>query len=112
MVGTPSSIREEICLFQLPPELRGSAGSHTVSEVEDWSNLCQLHVLGVVKRDQSMDVSFVRQFKFNALTLLDTVLFGTLEVLTLFLLAGDALNALVVVVLVRGASGGVGALCR
>lgn len=59
-----------------------------------------------------MDVSFVRQSNFSALTLLNTVLLGTFEVLALFLLAGDALNALVVVVLVRGANGRVGALCR
>jgi hypothetical protein len=45
------------------------------------------------------------------LTLLDTVLLGTLVVLILFL-AGDAFNALVEVVLVGSALGGVGALCR
>jgi hypothetical protein len=50
-------------------------------------------------------------FRSKALTLLNTVLLGTLEVLTLLLLAGDALDALVVVVLVRGADSGVGALC-
>lgn len=44
------------------------------------------------------------------LTLLNAVLLGTLEVGVL-LLSGDTLNALVVVVLVRGALGGVGALC-
>jgi hypothetical protein len=43
-----------------------------------------------------------------ALTLLDTVLLGALVVLVLLLL-GDALNALVVVVLVGGTLGGVGA---
>lgn len=45
------------------------------------------------------------------LTLLDAVLLGTLVVLV-FLLAGNALNALVEVVLVGGALGGVGTLCR
>lgn len=44
-----------------------------------------------------------------SLTLLDTVLLGTLVVLIL-LLAGDALDALVEVVLVGGALSGVGAL--
>lgn len=44
-----------------------------------------------------------------ALTLLDAVLLGALVILIL-LLAGNALNALVVVVLVRSADGGVGAL--
>ena len=44
-----------------------------------------------------------------ALTLLDAVLLGALVILIL-LLAGDALNALVVVVLVGSADGGVGAL--
>lgn len=46
------------------------------------------------------------------LTLLNAVLLGTLVVLTFFFLAGDTLNALVVVVLVGGALGGVGALWR
>ena len=45
------------------------------------------------------------------LTLLNTVLLGALVVLIL-LLAGDALNTLVVVVLVGGALSGVGALWR
>ena len=44
-----------------------------------------------------------------SLTLLDAVLLGTLVVLIL-LLAGDALDALVEVVLVGGALSGVGAL--
>jgi hypothetical protein len=44
-----------------------------------------------------------------ALTLLDAILLGALEILIL-LLAGDALNALIVVVLVGSADGGVGAL--
>lgn len=48
---------------------------------------------------------------FQELTLLNTVLLGTLEVLIL-LLAGDALDTLVVVVLVGGALGGVGALWK
>lgn len=48
---------------------------------------------------------------FKKLTLLNTVLLGTLEVLIL-LLAGDALDTLVVVVLVGGALGGVGALWK
>ena len=43
-------------------------------------------------------------------TLLNAVLLGTLVVLVL-LLAGDALDALVEVVLVWGALSGVGALC-
>lgn len=43
-----------------------------------------------------------------ALTLLDAILLGALEILIL-LLAGDALNALIVVVLVGSADGGVGA---
>ena len=45
------------------------------------------------------------------LTLLNTVLLGALVVGVLLLL-GDTLNALVEVVLVGGALGGVGALCR
>jgi hypothetical protein len=44
------------------------------------------------------------------LTLLNAVLLGTLVVLIL-LLAGDTLDALVEVVLVGSALGGVGALC-
>lgn len=46
----------------------------------------------------------------NRHTLLNTVLLDSLEVITLLLLAGDALDTLVVVVLVRGALGGVGAV--
>jgi TRAP-type mannitol/chloroaromatic compound transport system permease large subunit len=45
------------------------------------------------------------------LTLLNAVLLGTLEVLILLLLH-DTLNALIVVVLVGGALGGVGTFCR
>jgi len=44
------------------------------------------------------------------LTLLNAILGGTLVVLVL-LLPGHTLNALIVVVLVGGALGGVGALC-
>lgn len=46
------------------------------------------------------------------LTLLNAILLGALVVLTLLFLAGDTLNALIVVVLVGGALGGVGALWR
>lgn len=53
---------------------------------------------------------FARESRGNKHTLLNAVLLDTLEVITLLLLAGDALNALVVVVLVRGTLGRVGAV--
>lgn len=86
-------------LLQLPPELGGSACGHTVSEVEDW---------GYVSRTIRTRWEPIRLMSI-ALTLLDAVLIGALEILIL-LLTGDALNALIVVVLVGSADGRVGAL--
>lgn len=86
-------------LLQLPPELGGSAGGHAVSEVEDW---------GYVSRTIRTRLEPIPLVSI-ALTLLDAILLGALEILIL-LLAGDALNALIVVVLVGSADGGVGAL--
>jgi hypothetical protein len=51
-----------------------------------------------------------REYRGDQHTLLNAVLLDTLEVITLLLLASDALNALVVVVLVWGTLGGVGAV--
>jgi hypothetical protein len=53
---------------------------------------------------------FARGSHGNQHTLLNAVLLDTLEVITLLLLTSDALNALVVVVLVRGTLGRVGAV--
>ena len=70
-----------------------------MSEVEDW-----VYVSRTIRtRLEPISLTSV------ALTLLDAVLLGSLVILIL-LLAGDALNALIVVVLVGSADGGVGAL--
>lgn len=77
-----------------------------MSEVEDWVMLVAQSGL-----DGRQFVGFflVPSLIAIALTLLDAVLLGALVILIL-LLAGDALNALIVVVLVGSADGGVGAL--